>query len=31
MAQASDPAAIIEALATLEAGGQRSLPPQGAP
>lgn len=28
MAQASDPAAIIEALATLEEGGQTSLPPR---
>lgn len=28
MAQASDPAAIIEALATLEEGGKTSLPPQ---
>lgn len=28
MAQASDPAAIVEALTTLDEGGETSLPPQ---
>jgi uncharacterized membrane protein len=28
MAQASDPAAIVDALTTLDEGGETSLPPQ---